>query len=106
RMHGVELFAKAVFESDGHHHAGGEAGGEQQLKSQPGFDLLVPFGAGLRREPLRVVALRKGNRRRDAAEPVILVEQPVSAKIPPLRAVEDVVEAGAGKRRYLVRRMA
>ena len=56
-------------------------------------------------EPLGVMALREPDRRRDMAEAVILVEQPRALEIPPLDAVEEIIETGAaqGEDRFLRR---
>ena len=52
------------------------------------------------------MALGKPDRGDALADQLALFEEPVAPEIPPFRAVEDEVEAGAGRRRRFPRRTA
>ena len=94
----IEAFALAGFESHGHHHTRREKGREQVTQTVMGFD---SPGVGDRLfgkigdEPRRIVALGKRNGGGEMTKAFILFEQPGLSEIPPLRAVEERIEARA-----------
>ena len=90
-MDDVQGLAEAEFEAHRHHDAGGEEGGEEVALLEPG-EVAVQFLA----EAGRVVALREADRAGGLAHEVVLLDQPPILEVPPLGAVEDVIEAGAG----------
>ena len=94
----------AVLEAHRHHHAGRERGGEGIGLAVARLDLALrkPGRQQLGDQPLGVVAFRKGDRRRDMAVFLVLVEQPRALEIPPFEAVEQIVEAGIGERQHLL----
>src|SRR5205085_5538133 len=54
--------------------------------------------AQLTNQPVGIMALRKADRRRDMAKIFVLFQQPWTFEIPPLDAVEEIIEAGAAER--------
>ena len=67
---------------------------------------LPVLAADIGRQPLGVVAFGKGHRGRYVAELVVLVQQPGLLEVPPLGAVEQVIEAGIAQRIDLLDRAA
>jgi hypothetical protein len=86
----VQRAAEAVLVADRHHHPGGEERSEEIAQPR-----LCLARAGRGGKPLGVVALREGDGGGDAAKHRILLEQPRRLEVPPLGAVEEVIEAGA-----------
>ena len=70
-------------------HACREERREEVALFQPG-DVAVQFDG----KTIGVMALRKGNRGRDLAGQLVLLQQPRLVEIPPLGAVEDEIETG------------
>ena len=98
----------AIFEAHRHHDAGREGCRKGIGLPVMRLDLAIWEAGGHQfcDEPLGVMALREPDRRRDMAEAVILVEQPRALEIPPLDAVEQIVEPGCGERLDLIQRGA
>ena len=88
----VELAFEAELEAHRHHHAARKEGREQIAEAILGFDLGRGSAVQFRRESRGVVAFGKRDRWCDVPELLVLFEQPARAKIPPLRAVEKIVE--------------
>src|SRR5262249_30463674 len=82
---------------------GGERGRHHRWERRGGRVSSWAGAGALGGEPLRVMAFGERDRRRDAPEPVVLIEQPVGVEVPPLGAVEDVVEPRPGEPRHLLR---
>ena len=96
----------AVFVAHRDHDAAREGGREQVAEAVLPLELGRLEVAQVRRQALGVVALRKGDRRRDVTVQLVLLEQPRRAEVPPLRAVEHVVEARRLERQHLLGRAA
>src|SRR6185437_44633 len=99
----VEAAAPAELVAHRHHDAAREARGKGvgltvARLERPRAD---PAALELGRKPLGVVALGKGDRGRDGAKILVLVEQPKAFEVPPFGAVEQVIEAHAGKPAHL-----
>ncbi len=99
-----EPLAPAELESHRHHHAGGKAGGEGIGLGIAPHDRAArddALGRKLLGEPLGVVTFGERDRRRDAAEGVVLRDEPRALEVPPFHAVEEIVEARAIERRHV-----
>jgi hypothetical protein len=61
---------------------------------------------GLGRNACGIVALGKGDRRRNVAKLFVLIQEPVRSKVPPFGAVEEIIESRGTKLRDLLGRGA
>jgi hypothetical protein len=84
---------QSVFVAHRHHDAARKERREQIAETIFGFELLGAVAIEFGREARCVMAFGKGDRGRDVAEPLVLVQQPAGVKIPPLGTIEEIVEA-------------
>ena len=98
--------AAAVLVAHRQQHAAREGRGEQIAQPVLALELGRLGIAELDRQALGVVILGEGDGRRDLAVEVVLLEQPGGAEVPPLGAVEEVVEARVLQAQHLLRRAA
>ena len=97
----IEPPRPAVFETHRHHHTGRVSRGKGVSLAIARLDLGFrnSGSAELIDQPVGVVALRKPDRRRDVAKVFVLFQQPGAFEIPPLHAVEEIIETGAVERK-------
>ena len=85
----IQGFCKAEFEPHRHHHSHGEQC-RKKIALLDGIQIAVLF----RKQSRRIVAFRKADRGGYVACQMVLLHQPRAFKVPPLRTVENRIEAG------------
>nr|WP_260866051.1 hypothetical protein [Burkholderia gladioli] len=94
-MRGHQRGGDAALETHRHQPAGAERRGGLQRAPVAALDRLGRQAAQVVREARAVEGVGEGDRRADAAQQRVLVEQPGRAQVPPAQRAEHAVEAGA-----------
>ena len=100
----VEPPGEAVLVAHRHHDGAREGGGEEVSQPIEPLEIFRLFVGQILCEAFGVVALRKGRRGGYVAVELVLLEQPGSAEVPVLGAVEHKAEARVPERQHLGRR--